>query len=191
MAFFDKIAPLYDSGMKLLGLYKHKTIERYLKPVKDDMILDIGGGTGFIANKLSANAKRVIVVDISEKMLKKAARYNNIETCLTDALNMPFGDNSFDAIYCTDAMHHIKKHEELIKEINRLLKPNGRVVIIDFKTTGILGKLLKWIELTFIDDSKFVEPDELTRLMAKYDINGKSISISRMEFMFSGKKKDH
>jgi len=188
MSFFDNVAPVYDLGMSALGMYKHQLIIESLELKKSDVVLDLAGGTGFIASRIAPFVKKVVVADMSKKMLQKASRYSTIETCYTDAVKTPFDDNYFDALYCTDALHHIKRHNEAAAEIYRILKPNGRIAVIDFKTTGFFGKAIKWVEHTFVDDSVFISPTEIEQLFAAYNIIGSAKSISRMEFLFKGVK---
>ena len=105
-------------------------------------VLDIGCGTGFItisvAKAVGKNGK-VIGVDISEGMLKKArenlskAEVSNIEFRVGDAENIPLDDNSVDAVVGNMVLHHCPSPENAIKEMTRVLKPKGRLVLADMK----------------------------------------------------------
>ncbi|MDD2717740.1 MAG: hypothetical protein PHW04_17775 [Candidatus Wallbacteria bacterium] len=68
--FFNLYSPVYDPFMRLYGLYRPGLIRKSLKPKNTDLVLDLGGGTGFIAEKLKSLVKDVIVSDRSLGMLK-------------------------------------------------------------------------------------------------------------------------
>ena len=107
---FNNIAPKYDLLNQILSLGIHKGWRRkavnLLKEVNPKSILDIATGTGdFAIEALKLNPDKVVGVDISEGMLKfgvekinKLGLQNKIELKLGDSENLPFADNSFDAI---------------------------------------------------------------------------------------------
>ena len=110
-------------------------IIRLIKPSGNDLVLDIAAGTGepglTIATKL--NGGKVIITDLAEDMLT-IARNNaaergiqNIETVLCDACDLPFGDNTFDAISCRFGFMFFPDMLMALKEMVRVLKPGGRI----------------------------------------------------------------
>ena len=188
MNTFNLYSAGYDWFMKRSGFYKPKAIIEQLKPQPVDVILDLAGGTGYISNQISKYASKVVVIDAAEKMLNRAKRYPHLELHLGDAINLPFADNSFDAVVCVDAMHHIKKIEEAVSEARRVLKPNGKIVIFEFNTIGFWGRAIKFFELTFIDNSRFLKPDELKEIMSNLNFSGKTVEVSRVEYIYVGHK---
>lgn len=105
-------------------------------------VLDIGCGTGFLtlglAKAVGKNGK-VIGIDISEEMMKKAeenlfrAGVSNIEFKVGDAENIPLEDNSMDTVVGNMVLHHCPNPENAVKEMARVLKPNGRLVLADME----------------------------------------------------------
>lgn len=105
-----------------------------MPPKPDDFVLDIGTGTGTIAYhaaSLVGPNGRVIGVDLSEGMLKKAKEklaasgLNNLEFVLADAERLPFPDNHFDRIYCASAFFCILEPLSTLRQWHDLLKPDG------------------------------------------------------------------
>lgn len=120
-------------------------------------ILDIGCGSGdysiVLANKLQK--AKYYCVDISSEALYKLkenlkkgtmisadpflkefsfnVNIDNFHTELTDGINLPYDDNSFDFIYFVMILHHTYEYEKIIKEAIRVLKTGGKIVIIDLK----------------------------------------------------------
>ena len=139
-----------------------KEIIRLIHPSGDDMVLDIAAGTGepglTIAGMLSSG--KVISTDLSENMLavarEKATEKNvkNFETKIADVTELPFDDNSFDAISCRFGFMFFPDMLLAAKEMARVLKPGGRVAIAvwnvpqkNFWVTSIMGSINKNMQL--------------------------------------------
>lgn len=141
---FNNIAPKYDFLNQLLSLgihkgWRKKAIE-LIKNNKPKNILDIATGTGdFAIEAMKLNPDKVIGVDISEGMLKlgiekinKLGFQHKIELKLGDSENLPFGDNSFDAITVGFGVRNFENLEKGISDMYRVLKPGGLVSILEF-----------------------------------------------------------
>ncbi|MFA5859035.1 MAG: class I SAM-dependent methyltransferase [Elusimicrobiota bacterium] len=188
MNWFNIYAQIYDPFMTIFKFYKHEKVLSYLKPAKADKILDVGGGTGFVANKIRPFVKEIVVLDNSQKMLNQAKRYEGLTLCHAKAQEIPFMNNYFDAVICIDALHHIKYIDEAIKEIRRVLKVNGKIVILEFEIKGVKGKLFWLFEKMFVDNSKFVSSIKLADLMNDNGFDGEIITVSSLEYLYTGHK---
>jgi ubiquinone/menaquinone biosynthesis C-methylase UbiE len=107
-------------------------ITNQLSLKESDILVDIGGGTGFILNKISKQIKIGMVVDISKKMLLRIK--SNTECKIqADALSLPFNDDSISTILLINVLHHIDRsnHQLLFNELYRILKNNGVIFIMD------------------------------------------------------------
>lgn len=102
---------------------------------KDSIVLDIGCGDGEMINFLSHKAKKVFGVDYDKIAIKKTnknlARLKNVKVFLEDAERLHFPSNSFDVAICFGATfgNFEEKRENILKEINRVLKKNGTFVM--------------------------------------------------------------
>lgn len=120
--------------MEFLGPMGHEIIAQ-IRPSGNDHVLDIAAGTGepglSIAGML--NGGRVIITDLAEDMIaiakENAATRNlrNVETMVCDVCELPFDDNSFDAISCRMGFMFFPDMQLAAKEMARVLKPGGRV----------------------------------------------------------------
>jgi ubiquinone/menaquinone biosynthesis C-methylase UbiE len=137
-------------------------IIRRIHPSGADMVLDIAAGTGepglTVAGMLSSG--KVISTDLSENMLavarEKATEKNikNFETKIADVTELPFDDNSFDAISCRFGFMFFPDMLLAAKEMVRVLKPGGRVAVAvwngpqkNFWVTSIMGSINKNMQL--------------------------------------------
>jgi len=190
MNIFNLYAYAYDPFMKIMGLYRTETIIKYLEPTKEQAVLDIGGGTGFIASKIKPRVKKVVLIDDSNKMLKRAKRYEGLELCQVKSHQIPYPDNYFDSIICTDVLHHIKDIEPTILEMKRVLKVGGKVLISEFDIKGFRGALFWLFErTTLLNYCQFIKPETLLATMKENQFTGKVNKISRIEYIYVGNKK--
>lgn len=141
---FDSISGKYDFLNHFLSLgidirWRKKAISLLAKE-KPKMILDVATGTGdFAIEALKLNPDKIIGVDISEGMLEvgrkkmKANGYENvIELRSGDSENLPFEENKFDAVIVAFGVRNFENLEKGLAEIFRVLKPNGRAVVLEF-----------------------------------------------------------
>lgn len=108
-----------------------------------DMVLDLGSGAGidvFKASKLVGPNGRVIGVDSTPEMIAKArdiaekSGYQNVEFRLGEIEHMPVGDNTIDLAVSNCVLNLLPDKLEGFKEIHRVLKPGGKIVISDLTT---------------------------------------------------------
>ena len=96
---------------------------------------DIGAGTGFITEGLLKRAVRVVAVDQSHEMLKELKQRLNIFDGLVVrhgwSEDLPLPDDTVDYVFANMYLHHVEHPEAAIREMVRILKSNGRLVITD------------------------------------------------------------
>ncbi len=190
MNIFDIYSNMYDPFMKIMGLYRTETIIKYLKPKKTDMVLDIGGGTGYIGSKIYPEVAKVVLVDDSAKMLARAKRHRGLELCHAKSHLIPYPNNYFDIVICTDVLHHIKDNGPTILEMKRVLKVGGKVLISEFDIKGFRGALFWLFERTaLLNYCQFIKPETLLAMMKENQFTGKINKISRIEYIYVGNKK--
>jgi len=165
---FDKVYKYYDKFMAIFKLYKLEEIKVAANLRVDEIVVDVGGGTGRLAQYISNSCKTVYVLDESDKMFLKVKHSQNLISIKGNALNAPFEDKSIDTVIMSDVFHHIKEQEELIVEINRILKDDGKIVILDFNKKHIKTRLLIAFEFILFGKLYFRTNDEIQGLLKKY-----------------------
>jgi ubiquinone/menaquinone biosynthesis C-methylase UbiE len=105
-----------------------------LKISKESYVLDVGCANGGLLSTLYFKGVRKLYgVDISDSMIKRANKKLGNKAVLKAASveKIPFNPNSFDYVLSTEAFHHFPDPDKAIKEMKRMLKKNGRLVIAD------------------------------------------------------------
>lgn len=120
----------------LSGAIRHEHFHRYAwcrSLVKGRAVLDIACGEGYGSAMLASDASSVIGVDVSAEAVQHAKEaYANIpglEFRVGDAASIPLPDDSVDVVVSFETIEHHDKHQEMIDEIRRVLKPGGILVI--------------------------------------------------------------
>ncbi len=127
--FWDQFAKLYAPFMKK-DKRVYEEVCGYIRPYlkKDRKVLELACGSGQLSFRLSQHTKSWLATDFSEKMIleaRKRGEYENLTFETADATSLPYEDHEFDCVVIANALHIMPKPEEAMKEIYRVLKPDG------------------------------------------------------------------
>ncbi len=140
---FDTISGDYDGLNRVISfgidVKWRKKVVKLVKEQQPKMILDIATGTGDLAIAMAdTDAEKIVGLDISSGMLdigkekiNKKGLSSKIEMVLGDSENMPFENNTFDAITVAFGVRNFENLKNGLKEILRVLKPGGVFVILE------------------------------------------------------------
>ncbi|HYT94338.1 MAG TPA: methyltransferase domain-containing protein [Gemmataceae bacterium] len=149
-AEFDRWSRRYDRSLlqKLLFKPSHRMILEALAP-DSRQILDVGCGTGRFAARLLKHfaEARVWGVDLSPGMLARCqdrciSLDGRLQIVQGDSEKLPFADDTFDAVTCAHSFHHYPHQERALQEMYRVLRPGGRLLIVDGDRDGLWGRLV-------------------------------------------------
>ncbi len=134
--YFEKVAGQWDelrSGYFTEAVRRAAIQKAGLRP--EMTAADVGAGTGFIAAGVAPLVRRVHVLDGSPAMLEAArknlAGFGNVEFQVADGLSLPLPDGSLDAVFANMYLHHCPDPLAAIREMVRILRSGGRLVITD------------------------------------------------------------
>lgn len=185
--FFDFVAPVYEKFH--WGAWKtFKKIETIADFQSSDVVVDLGGGTGRIAKFLVGKVGNVTVIDLSEKMIEQCKKHPGLSCVVASGENLPIADNSIDKIILVDTLHHMRNQTQAIKEMNRILKTNGKVVIGEFNPSTIGGKLITILEKILKLGSIFHSPDLLVSLFSGNGFATQLFDADKKDYYIVAKK---
>lgn len=152
--FYDRIADVHNFALKLNGY--RASVAKYLRSLDlevgpDSVVLDAGSGTGIVTMSLLDSGfkpKTVVALDLSFNSLRlsreqfaKKKRYSRIVEVQGNILTLPFEDGTFDMVMTCGVLEYVNLDDGL-RELSRVLKPNGKLVLLPVKA-GIVGSMLE------------------------------------------------
>lgn len=133
--FWDRVSGVYDLFGKI---YNGKVNQEMCRVVAkelgtDDCVLECACGTGLITAAVAGKCSKLVATDCSEGMLKqtrkKCGSYSNVEIRTADILNLPFPDESFDAVIAANVIHLLDDPYKALSELDRICRPGGKLII--------------------------------------------------------------
>ena len=155
-------------------IYHVKLIRDYLGDLRGKRVLDVGCGKGRFARVFHEQQPEAELwgLDISEEMLRFVPP--GIQTRAGSMTELPFDDASFDHAYATESLEHAVEIEKAVSEICRVVKPGGRIVVIDKNAEH-------WGKLETPEWEKWFTKRELEKLFARHCRKVQSRYISYWE----------
>jgi len=141
-AMFDTVAESYDRTNDLLSFGQdrlwRKKVLKAVNPQPGQTILDLAAGTGSSSVVFAKEGVKVIASDFSEGMLAVGRkRHPELEFVYADATKLPFKDASVDAVTISFGLRNVNEPKTALKEMLRVLKPGGTVVICEFSQVSV------------------------------------------------------
>ncbi len=133
-----------DTDRKYEDMADRMAIRRLL-PQQMDTFVDIAGGYGRLADEYLSRAKSATLFDYSKTELAQAREMygDKIKTQPGDIYDLPFKDDSFDALMMVRATHHFKEMQKVSDELYRILKPGG-IAVIEVANKKTLPKMVRY-----------------------------------------------
>ncbi len=129
---YARYAKEYDQKEKYWDSFEQRKLDPHIKKTKGLKVLDAGAGTGRLTAKLKEAGADLTALDISPDMLAiLQQKLSDIEVVEGDMEDMPFEDESFDMVFSSMAMVHLKKPDLFLDECYRVLKDEGVLVLLN------------------------------------------------------------
>ena len=132
---WDWYAPIYKRAMRAEERSYAFLYRRIPKLIRGKEVLELATGPGLLAKRIAPVTKRMLATDYSEGMIaeaKKGACPKNLRFEVADAMDLPYADASFDAVIIVNALHLLPEPERALREIARVLRPDGILIAPNF-----------------------------------------------------------
>jgi len=162
---------------------------RLTKTNDSSQTLDVACGPGRLTMAFANQAKRATGLDVTDNLLgigRAEARklgIDNIEFTNGSALDLPFEDDTFDTVSCRAAFHHFSEPEQVLKEMARVLKPQGEILIADILGSEDTGTAAHHDALEQLCDPSHVRCISKTDFQKLFDVTGLEVTSSRFGTM--------
>jgi len=173
---FDVLADSFPAGVSLDDK-RVKTMFKYFGDIKGKKILDVGCGKGRFAKIMIEQGANITGIELSEKLLAEANKIQGGDFHEGSVTKIDFPDDLFDFVYCIEVLQHVPDTEMAISEMCRVLKKNGKIIIIDRNKWSLLRTVWKkYLEMQnkwmypndFPFREKLFSPGEIRRIINKY-----------------------
>ena len=148
--------------------YDHHWLNRYLfepahamlleevAPLPPGRVLDVGCGTGELADRLADRGWEVVGLDLCESMLRRAngklnGNAGRVRLTVADSECLPFHAGAFDVVTCANSFHHYPDQEGVVRELYRVLRPGGRLLLLDGWSDHFLGRIIYDVIITHVE----------------------------------------
>jgi len=187
---YEALAATYDRQWRRYHVETFSRVVRYLRDSHAPSILDVPCGTGELLRWLLPQAPEahVIGVDASEAMLSIARQKwvgqprVRFQHGLAEAL--PFADATFDWVLCCSSLHYFRQPERVLSEFARVLKPTGRLLLLDWCRNPWHCRLINWWKV-HVDPThvRMYTTQELERLLKHAGCSVSQVERFRVSWM--------
>ena len=187
-SFYFEIQSEMGATKHLGGQKATDEILELCKIKKGSKILEVGCGAGLTTRYLAKKYDvKIIGIDISEKMIKKAKERNkklkNAEFMVADAQNLPFKDNTFDIVFTESVIAMVPDKLKAIKEFKRVAKPGGYIGLNEVTwTKDPPENLSEYLSMT-VGDAKMLKKEGYAKLLEDAGLKNITVRTRKIEML--------
>ena len=151
---FTKAADVYETGHS--GIYEmckddYPYISSELEKEEYQDLLDCGCGTGPMISLLYEKdpSKHYTGIDITPRMIEvgRGKNLSGVDWIIGDCEDLPFPENSFDVIICSNSCHHYPNPQQFFYSVEKVLRPKGRLILQDYTAPKVILWLMNHTEM--------------------------------------------
>jgi ubiquinone/menaquinone biosynthesis C-methylase UbiE len=178
---YNRKAKKYEQKWRRYLDHTHQVLLNHIELDASDIVLDSSGGTGLLAKKLTAHNyafEHLVINDPSDQMLAIARQRLSGNSTISfenhKVQDFSYPQNYFTKIICLNSFHFYKKQDQVLNQFYKLLKPGGKLYILDWNREGffrIINTLIRWSSSEYINTRSL---SELQQMMTDSEFNIKT-----------------
>jgi demethylmenaquinone methyltransferase/2-methoxy-6-polyprenyl-1,4-benzoquinol methylase len=173
---FDIVGPIYDH---VFGRHVDHEIVEHAQVIPGQFVLDVAGGTGRVSILFKERQAKVFLVDTAPGMLAKAQEKGLHYLSLGESERLPYTSGAFDRVIIVDALHHVADQQATLREMWRVLAPNGKLIIEEPDVRHFAVKLIRLGEKLLLMRSHFLAPDQIVELAGSLQPAGVTVAAEK------------
>jgi ubiquinone/menaquinone biosynthesis C-methylase UbiE len=187
---FNKFAIRLQESFLTIGSKKRiQLMQQYIDITSRDVLLDVGGNTGKITEVYARDCKEVVVLEPKHAVVEYGRKYRpHIKYVEGGAENIPLPAEHFDKVVASASFHHFPNQDIGLEEMKRVLKPDGKMIIIEIDPNTGRGKRLKICEGILHTGAKFYEPLQLRKKVEDHGLEVLSINSTALGYFLTAVK---
>jgi ubiquinone/menaquinone biosynthesis C-methylase UbiE len=164
-------------------------MSEYIDIIPSDILLDVGGNTGKVTEAYSKNCKEVVVLEPKRSVVVYGRSHRqNFKFVEGEAENIPLQDEYFDKVVASASFHHFSNQDKALEEMKRVLKPDGKIIILEIDPNTPRGKRLKFCETLFHTGAKLHQPSQLSKKIEEHNLQVISIDSTTIGYFLTAAK---
>ena len=179
---WDLYAPIYERAMRSDKKIYQFMYDRIPETIRNKDVLEIATGPGLLAKHVASASKTIIATDYSEGMIaqaKKGVYPTKLRFEVADATALPYEDVSFDAVIISNALHIIPEPERALREIDRVLRPDGVLIAPNFVEHKGTTVSRIWSGILRVAGVRFEHQWSAQEYLQFLEVNGWKVTFSK------------
>ena len=139
-----------------------------MSEIEGAAVLDVGCGSGLFFQEIASKARLVVGIDLSKRLLLKAKQHagENVFILQADADHLPLLNDFFDAVFSFTVLQNMPKPSETLREMNQVIKPEGKIVLTGLKKAFRLQKFMDLVENSGLKLAAFIDEEAINCYIA-------------------------
>lgn len=151
--------------------------------------MELGAGYGYVANSVAARTRLLVTIDPDSKRVQHMHQvYSKLDCVVAVGEAIPIRNSVFEKAYAKKSIHHLTDLVQALRELNRILKPTGSLVVQELKSEG-QWRFIDWIERKIRKvQVNFLAPEALATRLEEAGFSVKSLESKGAAYYLVGRK---
>jgi len=183
------VIKLQESFLTIGSKKRLQLMLHYIDIGPSDVLLDVGGNTGKITEVYAKDCKEIVILEPKHALVEYGRTHRpHIKFVEGGVENIPLPSEHFDRVVACASFHHFPNQDKGLEEMKRVLKPDGKMIILEIDPNTGRGKRLKICERILHTGAKFYEPLELKKKMEDHGLEVLSVKYTSLGYFLTAVK---
>ena len=187
--YYKFVTELQESFLTLGAKKRAQFMTQHIDITPGDILLDVGGNTGKITQVYARDCKEIVVLEPKQTVVEYGRTYRpHIKFVEGGAENIPLSGEYFDRVVASSSFHHFPHQDRGLEEMKRVLKRNGKMIIMEIDPNTRKGKWLKICEGMLHTGARFYEPLQLRKKVEEHGLKVLSVNSTTLGYFLTATK---